>query len=57
MLWEASPPSAVAARLQKMGIESVVFETCAGEPVGHDYLEAMNLNAERLAAALRQEGP
>ena len=51
MLWEEEPLPAVAARLRKMGIEPVVFETCASQPQKGDYLSAMKSNAARLAAA------
>lgn len=50
MLWEEAPLAAVAARLRKMGIEPVAFETCASAPDKGDYLTAMQANAARLAA-------
>jgi putative ABC transport system permease protein len=50
MLWEEEPLPAVAARLRKMGIEPVVFETCANAPAKGDFLETMKANASRLAA-------
>jgi len=50
MIWEKDPLPAVAERLRKMGIEPIVFETCASEPEKGDYLTAMKSNAERLAA-------
>jgi putative ABC transport system permease protein len=52
MVWEANPLPAVADRLRKMGIATVVFETCANQPDQGDYLSAMKANAERLAAEL-----
>jgi hypothetical protein len=33
-----------------MGIEPIVFETCASEPEKGDYLTAVKSNAARLAA-------
>lgn len=50
MIWEEDPLPAVAARLRKMGIEPVAFETCASAPAEGDYLTAMKSNAARLAA-------
>jgi putative ABC transport system permease protein len=50
MIWEEDPLPAVAARLQKMGVEPVAFETCASQPDKGDYLSAMKANAERLSA-------
>ncbi len=50
MLWEEAPLPAVAARLRKMGIEPVAFETCCTAPETGDYLTAMAANARRLAA-------
>jgi putative ABC transport system permease protein len=50
MIWEEDPLPAVAERLRKMGIEPVAYETCASQPDKGDYLSAMKLNAQRLAA-------
>jgi ABC-type Zn uptake system ZnuABC Zn-binding protein ZnuA len=50
MIWEENPLPAIARRLRKMGIEPIVFETCASAPEKGDYLTAMGSNAERLAA-------
>jgi len=50
MVWEEDPLPAVTARLRKMGIEPVAFETCASAPETGDYLTAMKANASRLAA-------
>jgi putative ABC transport system permease protein len=49
MIWEEDPLPAVAARLRKMGIEPIAFETCASQPEKGDYLTAMKSNAARLA--------
>jgi zinc transport system substrate-binding protein len=51
MIWEEDPLPAVAARLRKMGIEPIAFETCASQPKTGDYLTAMKANAARLASA------
>jgi putative ABC transport system permease protein len=54
MLWEEEPLPAVAGRLHTLGIEPVVFETCASEPERGDYVSAMKANAARFAAAIQQ---
>ena len=54
MLWEEDPLPTVAARLREMGIEPIVFETCASQPKTGDYLTAMQSNAARLASRVRQ---
>jgi putative ABC transport system permease protein len=54
MLWEEEPLPAVAGRLHTLGIEPVVFETCANEPERGDYVSAMKANAARFAAAIQQ---
>ena len=51
MLWEEAPLPQVAERLRQMGVDPVVFETCAAEPEKGDYLTVMKANAARLAAA------
>lgn len=51
MLWEDGPLPATADRLRRMGIEPVVFETCAARPAMGDYLTLMNENRERVAGA------
>ncbi len=54
MLWEEAPLPQVAERLRQLGIEPVVFETCAAEPEKGDYLTVMKANAARLAAAVEK---
>lgn len=54
MIWEASPLPAVAVRLRRMGIEPVVFETCANAPASGDYMSVMRANARRLVEAVKK---
>jgi zinc transport system substrate-binding protein len=51
MIWESEPLPAVKARLQELGITSVVFDPCAGVPAEGDLLSEMNRNVERLEAS------
>ena len=51
MLWEADPSAKIAARLVDMGVEPLVFAQHGNRPEDGDYLDAMNANVERLAAA------
>ena len=48
MIWEEEPLPEVAARLESMGLESVVFAPCAGKPSGRDFLEVMQINLTAL---------
>jgi len=51
MLWETDPAAKIAARLVDMGVEPLVFAQYGNRPEDGDYLDAMNANMERLAAA------
>ena len=48
MLWEGEPMPATAAKLRKLGVTPVVFETGARTPAEGDYLALMRHNVERL---------
>ena len=50
MLWEGDPLPTTQARLQELGVTSVVFKTGAATPVAGDYLTLMQANIDRLAA-------
>lgn len=55
MLWEGEPLSAVVERLQRLGVESVVFDPCANTPDdGHDFLDVMESNTRSLEAAFER---
>ena len=48
MLWEAEPAAETRARLEKHGIHSVVFDTCANTPENCDFISVMRANIDRL---------
>ena len=48
MLWEAEPAAETRARLEKHGIHSVVFDTCANTPENGDFMSVMRANIDRL---------
>ena len=54
MLWEEAPLPSVADRLRQIGVETVVFQTCAAQPEKGDYHTVMKSNAARLAAAIEK---
>jgi zinc transport system substrate-binding protein len=49
MIWEARPSPEIAERLAAQGIQSVVFDPCAGTPDGSDFVSVMRLNVEALS--------
>ena len=53
MLWEAQPLAETAARLETLGVGSVIFRPAAGRPEGQDFLEVMRQNIRDLAASLQ----
>ena len=48
MIWEDEPLLSTVQRLADTGITSVVFDTAANGSEQGDYLDVMQLNAERL---------
>lgn len=58
MIWESEPLPSVEARLEEMGIRSVVFDPCASVPSEGDFLTVMSRNVERFEAtgSLRDAG-
>jgi zinc transport system substrate-binding protein len=49
MLWEGEPLPAIAARLNGLGVESIVFDPCGKAPQdGRDFLDVMRSNSEAL---------
>jgi zinc transport system substrate-binding protein len=48
MIWEGEPNSAVAARLRKLGLESLVFDPCSTAPDSGDFLTVMRQNIKSL---------
>lgn len=48
MLWESEPVAETRQRLEKHGIHSVVFDTCANTPDDGDFMSVMRANIDRL---------
>jgi zinc transport system substrate-binding protein len=57
MLWEAEPRAETRARLSEMGITSIVVDPCSTPRQNQDYLDVMQANRGRLAAALSSAAP
>ncbi len=55
MLWEGEPNKDIVAKLDGMGITSVVFNPCDNRPATGDFLEVMRSNVERFAAIFQVE--
>jgi zinc transport system substrate-binding protein len=53
MVWEGEPLPAVAQRLEKIGVKSVVFDPAGNVPAAGDFLTVMGRNIEHLEAAYR----
>lgn len=52
MLWEGEPAAESVAKLDALGIKSIVFDPCGNRPgEGEDFLSVMRGNIERLQAA------
>jgi zinc transport system substrate-binding protein len=51
MLWEGEPLPAPAARLEGLGIRSVVYDPCGNAPSQGDFLTVMRQNLENLEQA------
>ena len=47
MIWEETPSPQIAAELEKRGVESLVFGTCANAPPEGDYLSVMHQNVQQ----------
>ena len=50
MVWEGEPLAPVRARLEELGVTSVVFDPCGNAPESGDFVSAMGANVERLEA-------
>jgi len=48
MIWEGQPSPAIIARLQKQGIQSVVFNPVANQDAAGDYFVAMRANLDQI---------
>lgn len=48
MIWTAEPDSSTVERLDRLGLRSVTFASCANAPDSGDFLSVMHENARRL---------
>ncbi|MFM2169499.1 MAG: hypothetical protein RIS79_3870 [Verrucomicrobiota bacterium] len=51
MLWEGDPAKESAAKIDAIGLKSVVFDPCGNAPDGGDFLRGMNANVAALEKA------
>lgn len=54
MFWESEPNAENIARLQSMGVESLVFNPCGNRPVTGDFLSVMQQNLRELKRSYTQ---
>jgi len=54
VLWESKPNAENIARLQSMGVESLVFNPCGNRPVTGDFLSVMQQNLGELKRSYTQ---
>jgi zinc transport system substrate-binding protein len=54
MVWEGEPLEASLARLEEMGVRSVVFAPCGNVPPEGDFMSVMRGNVDRLKAVYLQ---
>lgn len=48
MIWEDEPLPESVERLEKMGIQSVVYDPCGNRPDDGDFMTVMNSNVANL---------
>ncbi len=49
MLWEGKPLPKTIARLELLGLESLVFDPCSNQPLTGDFLTVMKENIQNLS--------
>ena len=54
MIWEGEPSPDITAKLAALGIQSVVFDPCAGTPDAGDFVSVMKLNIAALKTVYGQ---
>lgn len=54
MLWEGEPLPEVVARLEQMGIQSIVFDPCGNRPAAGDFMSVMQSNSQGLEASTKR---
>lgn len=57
MLWEGEPSAETVAKLETLGIKSIVFSPCANAPKTGDFLSIMHQNVARLKTILKNSKP
>ena len=55
MIWEGDPDPEIVVKLATLGIQSVVFDPCAGKPEQGDFLSVMQKNATALQTVSNQQ--
>jgi zinc transport system substrate-binding protein len=53
MIWEGTPDPDTVARLETLGVRSVVFDPCANCPGSGDFMSVMSENVRRLEDVFR----
>jgi zinc transport system substrate-binding protein len=48
MIWEGEPAEKTVEQLRALGVESVVFDSCANRPATGDFLSVMRENVRSL---------
>jgi zinc transport system substrate-binding protein len=51
MIWEGEPEKESVAKLEAIGVKSLVFDPCGNVPDGGDFLSVMKANVEMLEKA------
>ncbi len=54
LIWEGEPSSEITTKLAALGIQSAVFDPCAGTPDGGDFVSVMKLNMAALKTVYGQ---
>lgn len=56
MIWEAAPLAATVAKLEEIGVRSVVFDPCGNRPISGDFMSVMHDNIANFRAVFREGG-
>jgi zinc transport system substrate-binding protein len=54
MIWEGEPSPEIAAKLAELGVQSAVFDPCAGAPEEGDFVSVMTRNVETLKTVFKE---
>jgi len=55
IIWEGDPKPEIIVKLAVLGIQSVIFDPCAGKPDQGDFLSVMKKNMVALQAVFSQQ--